>query len=102
AREYLPPARALAAACLLEFLPYFSFFSMRFNHSSMLIPLWALTILMAHFAIHRGNSRYWIALGLSAALAMLTKYYSAVLLVGIALYLLFFLQGRKPWQTRGP
>ena len=102
AREYLSPASALAAVCLLEFLPYFSFFSMRLNHSSMLIPMWALTTLLAYFAIHRGGSRYWIALGLSAALAMLTKYYSVTLLASIGLYLLFFEQGRKCWGTRGP
>ena len=102
AREYLPPASALAAVCLLEFLPYFSFFSMRLNHSSMLIPMWALTTLLAYFAIHRGGSRYWIALGLSAALAMLTKYYSVTFLAGIGLYLLLFQQGRKSWRTPGP
>ncbi len=102
AREYLSPASALAAVCLLEFLPYFSFFSMRLNHSSMLIPMWALTTLLAYFAIHRGGSRYWIALGLSAALAILTKYYSVTFLAGIGLYLLLFQQGRKSWRTPGP
>ncbi len=102
AREYLTPGSALAAACLLEFLPYFSFFSMRLNHSSMLIPMWALTVLLAYFAIQRGHTRYWIALGLVATLAMLTKYYSAALLPAIALYLLISPQGRASLKTPGP
>jgi 4-amino-4-deoxy-L-arabinose transferase-like glycosyltransferase len=102
AREYLPPASALAAVCLLEFLPYFSFLGMRLNHSSMLIPMWALTTLLAYFAIQRGHTRYWIALGLAAALAMLTKYYSAAMLPAIAFYLLIFPQGRASLKTPGP
>tara|TARA_Y100001934_G_scaffold13320_1_gene16262 strand:- start:8316 stop:9848 length:1533 start_codon:yes stop_codon:yes gene_type:complete len=102
AREVLPPVNALAAVCLLEFLPYFSFFSMRLNHSSMLIPIWALTILLAYFAIQRGQYRYWIALGLISGVAMLTKYYSAAMLPGIALYLLLFAKGRETLKTPGP
>ncbi|HCX86531.1 MAG TPA: hypothetical protein DG761_00750, partial [Gammaproteobacteria bacterium] len=102
AREVLPPVSALAAVCLLELLPYFSFFSMRLNHSSMLIPIWALTILLAYFAIQRGQYRYWIALGVIAGIAMLTKYYSAAMLPGIALYLLGFAKGRDTLKTGGP
>ena len=102
AREVLPPLSALAAVCLLEFLPYFSFFSMRLNHSSMLIPIWALTILLGYFAIQRGQYRYWIALGLISGVAMLTKYYSAAMLPGIALYLLLFPKGRENLKTVGP
>jgi len=102
AREVLPPLSALAAVCLLEFLPYFSFFSMRLNHSSMLIPVWALTMLFAYFAIQRGQYRYWIALGLISGAAMLTKYYSAAMLPGIALYLLLFPKGRETLKTAGP
>jgi 4-amino-4-deoxy-L-arabinose transferase-like glycosyltransferase len=102
AREVLPPMSALAAVCLLEFVPYFSFFSMRLNHSSMLIPIWALTILLGYFAIQRGQYRYWIALGLISGIAMLTKYYSAAMLPGIALYLLLFPKGRETLNTAGP
>jgi len=102
AREVLPPLSALAAVCLLELLPYFSFFSMRLNHSSMLIPIWALTILLAYFAIQRGQYRYWIALGAIAGIAILTKYYSAAMLPGIALYLLLFTKGRETLKTGGP
>ena len=68
----------------------------------MLIPIWALTILIAYFAIQRGQYRYWIALGLISGVAMLTKYYSAAMLPGIALYLLLFAEGRKTLKTPGP
>ena len=102
AREVLPPYQAVAAVCLLEFIPYFSFFSMRLNHSSLLIPMWAATVLLAYLAIQRGQYRYWVGLGLFSALAMLTKYYSAALLPGIALYLLLFPEGRATLKTAGP
>ncbi|XXK23043.1 glycosyltransferase family 39 protein [Arenicellales bacterium nBUS_48] len=101
-RELLPPLQAVAAVCLLEFIPYFSFFSMRLNHSSMLIPMWAATVLFAYLSIEKGYRRYWIALGITAALAMLTKYYSAALLPGIAIYLLVFSAGRATLKTSGP
>ena len=102
AREVLPPIAAVTAVLLLEFIPYFSIFSMRLNHSSMLISIWAATILLAFLAITRGQNRYWIGLGILAALAMLTKYYSAAMLPGIALYLLLFKEGRLTLKTIGP
>ena len=101
-REFLNPVAALAAVCILEFLPYFSFFCMRLNHTSMLIPIWALTILLAYFALKHNHYKYWIGLGLIAAISMLTKYYSASLLAGIALYILIFPQQRAKLKTPGP
>ncbi len=43
-----------------------------------------------------------IGLGIVAAIAMLTKYYSAAMLPGIALYLLIFKEGRQTLRTFGP
>ena len=105
AREVLPPMSALAAVCLLEFVPYFSFFSMRLNHSSMLIPIWALTILLGYFAIQRDQYRYWIALGLISGVAM--QMHGAALLglvwidAGFAVVIFIVLHGLA-WGVRGP
>ena len=62
----------------------------------------AATVLFAYLSIEKGHRRYWIALGITAALAMLTKYYSAALLPGIAIYLLLFSAGRATLKTSGP
>ncbi len=58
AKYVLPPLAAVTAVLLLEFIPYFSIFSMRLNHSSMLIPIWAATILLGFLAITKGQYRY--------------------------------------------
>lgn len=102
AKHVLPPLAAVTAVLLLAFIPYFSIFSMRLNHSSMLIPIWAVTILLGFLAITKGQYRYWVGLGIVAAIAMLTKYYSAAMLPGIALYLLIFREGRQTLRTFGP
>ena len=73
AKQFLRPAQALAAVCLLEFIPYYSFLSIRLNHSSMLISIWALTVLFAYYAISRRRLMYWIVLGFCLAIGMLTK-----------------------------
>ena len=94
ARQILRPAQALAAVCLLEFIPYYSFLSIRLNHSSMLISIWALTALFAYYAISRRRLMYWIALGLCLAIGMLTKYYAITLVGAIGLYIISTRQGR--------
>ena len=102
ARQFLSPSLALLAVCLLEFHPYYSFLSLRLNHSSMLISSWALTTLFLVYALDRQRLRYWLLAGFFAALAMLTKYYSIALLGAIGMYFLFSRNGRKLLKTRGP
>ncbi|MEE2803012.1 MAG: glycosyltransferase family 39 protein [Pseudomonadota bacterium] len=102
ARQFLSAPAALAAVCVLEFIPYYSFFSQRFNHSGLLISLWAFTTLFAYFALHRQRLLDWILLGLFAAASMLCKYYSVTLLTAIALVFLCSTQGRSTLRTWGP
>lgn len=102
ARQFLRPAQALAAVCLLEFIPYYSFFSIRLNHSSLLISIWALTVLFAYYAISRRKMVYWIALGICLAIGMLTKYYAVTLVGAIGLYTVSTRSGRAQMGTLGP
>ena len=60
ARQFFRPAQALAAVCLLEFVPYYSFLGIRLNHSSLLISLWALSTLLAYLAVMRQRLIYWV------------------------------------------
>ena len=102
ARQFVSARIALTAVCLLEFVPYYSFLSQRFNHSAMLISLWALTTLFAYFALHRQRLSDWIVLGLLAVASMLCKYYSVTLLVAIGLVFVLTVRGRATWRTLGP
>ena len=102
ARQFVSARVALAAVCLLEFIPYYSFLSQRFNHSSLLISLWALTTLFAYFALHRQRLLDWVVLGLLAVASMLCKYYSVTLLVAIGLVFVLTARGRATWRTPGP
>jgi hypothetical protein len=102
AREFLTPSRALIVVMLLEFIPYYSFLSIRFNHSALLISVWAVTMLVTHYCLTREGNRYWVALGLCAAVSMLTKYYSVTLLAAIAIILLVTPRGRQAWRQPGP
>jgi len=102
ARQFFRPAQALAAVCLLEFVPYYSFLGIRLNHSSLLISLWALGTLMAYLAVMRQRLIYWVLLGFILALAMLTKYYAVMLVSAIGLWVLLSPRGRLSFRTPGP
>lgn len=79
---------ALSAVALCVFLPTLTFLAAKYNANAALLLWWPLTALLLLSSIDR---RCWIAsvcLGLSAAAAVLSKYYSLVLLVTMGLYCL--------------
>ena len=102
ARQFFRPAQALAAVCLLEFVPYYSFLGIRLNHTSLLISLWAVGTLFAYLAVQRQRLVYWVLLGLFMALAMLTKYYAVTLVGAIGAWILFTPRGRGSFRSPGP
>lgn len=102
AKLVLTPLYALLAVVMLEFIPYYSFLSIKFNANTILLSTWALTVYFTYLAITKQKSFYWLMLGLSAAAAMLGKYFSICLLLGILIYLLSHRRGRNLFKTRGP
>jgi 4-amino-4-deoxy-L-arabinose transferase-like glycosyltransferase len=105
--EWLAGEKLGAVAFLLAAIPFYNFLGLKFDQNSVLIPLWAL----AMWAMLRAlDTRYlgWAALaGLAAAAAMLSKYWSAFLLVALALAAPFHPKRREyfssvaPWVTTG-
>jgi 4-amino-4-deoxy-L-arabinose transferase-like glycosyltransferase len=65
------------------FLPPLTFLAQNYNATSAMLPLWALTFLFYLRLIERRSAFDAILLGLLAALAILAKYHSAVLLLAI-------------------
>src|SRR4029077_14933883 len=82
--EWLPKEKLAAVPFLLAVIPFYNFLGLKFDQNSALIPLWALamwTMLRALDTRHVG----WAALvGLTAAAAMLVKYWSVSLIVALA------------------
>ena len=83
ARRVVGTSQALIAVFLLEGVIYFNFASVDFNHNVILLPLWAFIAYAAHRAFVEGKLIDWALLGIAAALGMLGKYATALLLIAV-------------------
>ncbi|MEA4862638.1 MAG: glycosyltransferase family 39 protein [Victivallaceae bacterium] len=101
ALKFLSPLRALAAALLLLTLQYFSSWALEFNNDVIAISVWAAAVLFFHRALTAQRLADWLLTALFCALAMLTKYYAAVLLAAFALVVLFTPEGRRSFARPG-
>ena len=88
ARDMIGPGRAALAVLLLEGVYYHNFTSPEFNANVVLLPFWALTLWSLQRALKTGRSLDWVLCGAFAGLGLLGKYYTALLLVSLGLYLL--------------
>lgn len=101
---WLDGEKRAAAPFLLAVIPFYNFLGLKFDQNSALIPLWALTLIAFVQSLRTGRALWGIVLGLAAAAAMLTKYWSFFLLAAIALALLFdrrrnaYLRSPAPWS----
>ena len=73
-------APGLLAILLLASVPYATAMAVKLNHNTALISLWPLTTLAFLRALDRPTALRGLLFGLAAAAAMLTKYYSGLLL----------------------
>ncbi len=95
--------RLATAAVLLQMfaLPY-STLAAKFNANTVLLPLWPWVACAWWVCVH-GERKTWsmaALLGMTAALALLGKYYSGVLLLALALLTLALPEGRR-WLATG-
>jgi 4-amino-4-deoxy-L-arabinose transferase-like glycosyltransferase len=105
--EWLRAEKLAAVPFLLAAIPFYNFLGLKWDQNSLLIPLWALAtwaMMRALATRHLG----WAALaGLAAAAAMLTKYWTAFLLVALAFAALAdrrrvaYFRSAAPWVTAG-
>jgi 4-amino-4-deoxy-L-arabinose transferase-like glycosyltransferase len=105
AADYLDPDKRVIGLALLTLVPLYNFQALKFNANSVLIPLWALTTWLFLRSFETRNLGLAAFAGLAAAAAMLGKYWSIVLLAGLALAALadprragYFRSG-APWVT---
>jgi 4-amino-4-deoxy-L-arabinose transferase-like glycosyltransferase len=80
AGRFLDGAERWAALLLVALTPFFSFSALRYNANSALLGVWPWTIYFFVRSLETRRLRDGALAGFFAALAMLTKYYSVVLI----------------------
>lgn len=87
--------QAALGTLLLLGVYYFTWPSPEYNHNIAQMPIWAAAVFYYHRALHSQHYRDWLLLGFCAALGLLTKYVTLVLLAVLFLHLLTQSSGRK-------
>ncbi len=101
-RSFLPARWAAVGALLLAGVYYFSIPTPEFNHNVAQMPLWAAASYFYYRAWKSGDLQWWIALGVAAALGLLSKYSTALLLIAIFAHSCFTPGARGRLLTAGP
>jgi len=107
AGRYLSPDKRVVGIALLTLVPFYNFHALKFNANTVLIPFWAATTwwFLRSFETRRAGAA--ALAGLGAAAAMLGKYWSIFLLVGLGLAALIdprrraYFRSPAPWVTIG-
>ena len=83
--RYLDDRKRAIGLAFLTLVPFFNFHAIKFNANSAMIPWWALTTWLFLRSFETCRSGFAALAGLAAAGAMLTKYWSIVLLASLAI-----------------
>jgi len=96
---------AFVTVVLALLIPSFSNGACEFNDDVLCISLYGLTALFFLRGVKRNDPGNWLAFGLCAGLAVMTKYLAGVLLLPLAILLFATPEGmrclRKPWVYLG-
>jgi hypothetical protein len=102
---YLDAEKRVVGLALLTLVPFFNFHALKYNANTVMLPLWAATTAL-FLRSYETRSRGLAALaGLAAAAAMLGKYWSVVLLLGLGLAAIIdarraaYFRSPAPWVT---
>src|SRR4051812_44780709 len=101
AREWFSPAAGLIAAALVAVNPFLVWYSQEARSYALLVLMSALTLLFLGRALRNPTRRALALWALTAALALLTHYFAAFLLVPEAVWLLWAHRGRSAWLATG-
>jgi 4-amino-4-deoxy-L-arabinose transferase-like glycosyltransferase len=93
AREWFSRPAGLIAGALVAVNPFFVWYSQEARSYALLVLMAALTLLFLGRALRNPTPRALALWGLSAALALLTHYFAAFLLVPEAIWLLWSVRG---------
>jgi 4-amino-4-deoxy-L-arabinose transferase-like glycosyltransferase len=97
-KKMLPPLYAVLGVLLLEGVQYYNLHAIDFNDNTLELGTWALTILFFYQALREKKISDWMLTGLFAGLAMMTKYYTVLLLLPMTLFMLFNHNNRQQFK----
>ena len=83
--RYLDGVKSAVGLALLTLVPFFNFHALKFNANSAMMPWWALTTWFFLRSFETRGLGFAALAGFAAAGAMLTKYWSVVLLAALAI-----------------
>ena len=104
AGEHLFPRRqaGLAAAALLNATLMFGTGAILMTPDTPLLFFWTASLAALARLLSSGNPRWWLAVGLAAGLALLSKYTALLLIASVFLWLLTAPPGRAALRTPWP
>jgi 4-amino-4-deoxy-L-arabinose transferase-like glycosyltransferase len=103
--RFLDGDKRVLGLALLTLVPFFNFHALKFNSNTVLMPLWAATTLLFLRSFETRRVIDAALAGLAAAAAMYGKYWSILLLAGLAIAALAdprrrdYFRSPAPWVT---
>ena len=102
ARPLVGALGALVAILIIDGMHYFNFTAAKFNHDVLQLPFWALAGFAFHAGLRRGGIGYWVLLGAALGSALWAKYFVAVLVAPLVLFMLLDREARRHLASPGP
>jgi hypothetical protein len=102
ARPIVGATGALVSILIIDGIHFFNFTTPKFNHDVIQLPFWALAGLSFLRALQSGRLHWWALLGIALGGALWSKYFVAILVGPLALYLLLDAKARRALLTPGP
>jgi hypothetical protein len=99
---YLEGDKRVAALALLTLVPFFNFHALKYNANAIMVPLWALATWALIHAFRTRRPVPAALAGLAAGAAMLGKYWSIMLLLGLGAAVLTHPDRRKYFRSVSP
>lgn len=100
ANKIFNPIHALCAVIILEALEWYAFSPGLFNVNTPLLAFWPLMLLFFYESLKKQDLKNWLLVGVFSALAMITKYQTAQLLLIMLIFLLITAEGRASFKQK--
>lgn len=103
--RFLSGEKRVAGLALLMLVPFFNFHALKYNANAVMIPLWALATWAFVVSFESRKTLPAALAGVAAAAAMLGKYWSIFLLLGLGVAALMhpsrkaYFRSAAPWIT---
>ena len=100
---WLQGAKRAAVPLLLMLIPFYNFLALKLDHNTILVPLWAITTYAFVKSFETRSTLWSVVTGIFAGFAVLAKYWSFFLLLGLASAALAdrerlrYLKSSAPW-----